>query len=120
VKAGSILPLGPEVEYATEQPDAPITLRVYRGADADFTLYEDEGDSYDYEKGAHATIALHWDEASSTLKIGAREGSYPGMAKARTFRVVLVGGGKGVGTGVENAAGKEIQYDGRATSIGVQ
>jgi alpha-D-xyloside xylohydrolase len=112
VKAGSILPLGSEVEYATQSPDAPITLRVYRGADADFTLYEDEGDSYDYEKGAHATIALHWDEASSSLRLGAREGSYPGMPKTRTFRVIIVGEGKGVGPAVEANVDKEIQYQG--------
>lgn len=117
VKAGSILPLGPEVEYATQSPDAPVTLRIYRGADADFTLYEDEGDSYDYEKGAHATIALHWDEASSTLKIGAREGSYPGMPKTRTFRVVVVGEGKGVGPQMEAGVDKEIQYDGGALNL---
>ncbi|UWZ86297.1 glycoside hydrolase family 31 protein [Occallatibacter riparius] len=112
VKAGTILPLGPEIEYATQSPDAPITLRIYRGADADFTLYEDEGDSYDYEKGAHATIALHWDEASSTLKIGAREGSYPGMPKTRTFRVIVVGAGKATGSQMEATVDKEIQYDG--------
>jgi alpha-D-xyloside xylohydrolase len=120
VKAGSIVPLGPEVEYATQSPDAPITLRVYRGADADFTLYEDEGDSYDYEKGAHATIPLHWDEASSTLKIGAREGSYPGMAKTRTFRVIVVGEGKGVGPQMETSVDKEVRYDGAALSITVR
>lgn len=116
IKAGSILPLGIEREYATESPDAPITLRIYRGANANFTLYEDEGDTYDYEKGAHAAIPLHWDEASTTLSIGAREGSYPGMPQTRTFRVIVVGEAKGVGTQVEARVDKEIQYNGSATS----
>ncbi len=114
VKAGSILPLGPEVEYATQSPDAPLTLRVYRGANGDFNLYEDEGDTYDYEKGAHAVIPLHWDDASATLSIGARQGSYPGMPAARTFRVVMVRPGAGAGPQMEPAADKEIQYNGSA------
>src|SRR6185437_12426308 len=114
VKAGSILPLGPEVEYATEQPDAPITLRIYRGADADFTLYEDEGDTYDYEKGAHATIPLHWDEATSTLSIGARQGQYPGMPATRTFQVVLVDETHGTGSQLQNDTGRTVQYGGSA------
>ena len=121
VKAGSILPLGTEdVDYATEKPDAPVTLRIYRGADADFTLYEDAGDSYDYEKGAHATVKLHWDEAASTLRIAAREGAYEDMPKTRTLRLVLVGEGKGVGMQVEANADKEVQYKGVATSVALR
>jgi alpha-D-xyloside xylohydrolase len=114
IKAGSILPLGPEVEYATESPDAPITLRIYPGANADFNLYEDEGDTYDYEKGAHAIIPLHWDDASATLSIGARQGSYPGMPASRTFRVILVRPGAGVGPQVEVTADKVLPYNGAA------
>lgn len=112
VKAGSILPLGPEVEYAAQSPNAPLTLRVYRGANGDFSLYEDEGDTYDYEKGAHAIVPIHWDDASATLTIGTRQGSYPGMPAARTFRVVLVRPGMGVGPQMESGADKEIKYDG--------
>jgi alpha-D-xyloside xylohydrolase len=112
VKAGSILPLGPEREYAQQSPDAPLTLRVYAGADADFTLYNDEGDTYDYEKGEHATISLHWDDAARTLTIGARQGSYPGMPSSRTFRVVLVRAGAGTGAGMEVHADKEVVYNG--------
>ncbi len=117
VKAGTILPLGPEVEYATQAPDAPITLRIYRGADADFTLYEDEGDTYDYEKGEYATIPLHWDEASSTLTIGARQGQYPGMGRNRTFRIVLVDATHGTGAQIEPNPAKQIQYDGSAVQV---
>jgi alpha-D-xyloside xylohydrolase len=120
VKAGSILPLGPEVEYATQSPDAPITLRVYRGANADFALYEDEGDSYDYEKGARATIPLHWDEAASTLNIGARQGTYPGMPPTRMFRVIVVGEGKATGQDMEATVDKEIRYDGSAVSATIR
>ena len=112
VKAGSILPLGPEVEYATQSPDAPLTLRIYRGAEGDFTLYEDAGDTYDYENGQHTTIPLHWDDAAGTLTVGARNGSYPGMAKERVFRVVLVTAANGAGAQPEAKADKEIHYTG--------
>ncbi|MFZ0394719.1 MAG: TIM-barrel domain-containing protein [Terracidiphilus sp.] len=120
VKAGSILPLGPEREYAMESSDAPITLRIYPGADADFTLYNDEGDSYDYEKGEHATVALHWDDASHTLTIGARQGSYPGMPASRQFRVVLVREGVGAGPGMEEQVDKELTYDGSEASVSLR
>ena len=75
VRAGSILPLGPAIEYAGQATD-PIELRVYPGANGDFTLYEDEGDSYRYEQGAHATIPIHWDDATHTLTLAARRGSF--------------------------------------------
>jgi alpha-D-xyloside xylohydrolase len=116
VKAGSILPLGPAVEYATESPDAPLELRIYRGADADFTLYQDEGDTYDYEKGEHSTIPLRWNDATSTLTLGARQGKYPGMATERRFRVVLVGLSSGTGMN-ETSAAREVDYTGSAVSV---
>lgn len=115
VKAGSILPLGPEVEYSAEESTAPIVLRIYRGADASFDLYEDEGDTYDYEKGAHSIILIRWNEATATLTIGNREGKYPGMKAARSFRLVLVGEGRGAGAAVD-AAGTDVQYSGTAVS----
>ena len=74
VRAGSIIPMGPDLQYASEKPADPIELRVYRGADGSFTLYEDEGDSYRYEKGAYATIPIQWKESSKTLTIGAVQG----------------------------------------------
>ncbi|HLH04242.1 MAG TPA: TIM-barrel domain-containing protein [Bryobacteraceae bacterium] len=92
VRAGSILPLGPEVEYAEQHVNEPIEVRVYRGADADFKLYDDRGDTYAYEKGEHAIIPLHWDEKSATLTINAREGEYPGMPREQEFRIVVVNG----------------------------
>jgi alpha-D-xyloside xylohydrolase len=111
VRAGSILPLGPVIEYAGQASD-PIELRVYPGADADFTLYEDEGDSYRYEQGAHSTISIHWSDAARTLTLGVRQGSYPGMAAGHTFNVVIVGAGHGAGGDVTAPPDKTIQYTG--------
>jgi len=110
VRAGSIVPMGPAVEYAG-QSDDPIELRIYPGADADFTLYEDDGTTYNYEKGAHATIKLHWSEASRSLSFGAREGTYPAMPAARNFKIVVVHEGHGIG--IESAPESlPIRYDG--------
>ena len=92
VRAGSILPLGPEMQYVGEKPWDNLELRIYPGADGDFLLYEDEGDGYNYEKGVYTTIALHWDNRQRTLTIGARQGSYPGMLTSRTFTIVLPDG----------------------------
>ena len=112
VRAGSILPMGPEIEYASQDPSGPIEIRIYRGADGAFDLYEDAGDSYDYEKGQHSLIPLSWDDRNAVLTIGAREGSFPGMVEHRTFRVVLVGNSNGVGLAVTKNANAEIAYDG--------
>jgi alpha-D-xyloside xylohydrolase len=109
VRAGSILPMGPAMEWATEKPSDPIELRIYPGADGDFTLYED---SYRYQKGAHATIALHWDDGAKALTLGAREGSFPGMLAERTFHAVLVGKGHGVGISESGAAEATVSYKG--------
>lgn len=89
VRAGSIVPYGPKVQFATQTND-PIELRVYRGTDGSFTLYEDEGDNYNYENGKFATIPISWNEADRTLEIGQRTGSFSGMLRQRTFRVVWV------------------------------
>jgi alpha-D-xyloside xylohydrolase len=120
VRAGSILPMGPEIEYAGEKPDAPLELRIYRGADGSFNLYEDEGDSYRYEKGAHAVTPMRWDDAKGMLTIGAREGSYPGMVAARSFRVVLVDASHGIGGNVAAVAGNEIRYEGKEVRLVVK
>jgi alpha-D-xyloside xylohydrolase len=107
------------VESAAGKPD-PIDLRVYGGANGDFTLYEDEGDNYDYEHGARAVIPIHWDDKSSALTIGAREGSFPGMLEHRTFRVVIVRDGHGIGIGSSSAPDATVAYEGNATSVHVQ
>ncbi|HET9309121.1 MAG TPA: glycoside hydrolase family 31 protein [Candidatus Sulfotelmatobacter sp.] len=117
MRAGSIVPLGPDEEWSTEKPGDPIELRIYRGADGDFTIYEDENDNYDYEKGAYATIPLHWDDASHTLTIGDRKGQFPGMLQNRTFRVVLVRENHGVGVNAADEADKIVPYSGKQIAV---
>ena len=117
VRAGSIVPMGPAMEWSTEKPADPIELRIYPGADGDFTFYEDENDGYNYQKGAHATIALHWDDAGKTLSVGAREGSFAGMLTEHTFHVVTVGKNHGVGIGESNPAGKTVVYKGAKLEV---
>src|SRR5262245_29182265 len=85
VKAGAIVPMGPDLQHTDEKPADPLTVWVYAGADANFELYEDDGVSYGYEKGAFARIPLSWNDAARTLTIGKREGTYPGMLGERTI-----------------------------------
>jgi alpha-D-xyloside xylohydrolase len=111
VRAGSIVPLGPHLQYTGEKPPDPIELRIYPGANGAFTLYEDEGDSYRYEQGAFSTIPLAWDDRTRTLTIGARQGTFPGMLNERTFRVVAVSAGRAIGM-EPSAEAIEIHYSG--------
>lgn len=90
VRSGSILPVGPEIEYTTQKQADHIKLYVYTGADAQFSLYEDEGTNYNYEKGAFANIPMAYDEASKKLTIGAREGEFEGMLEERQFEVIFI------------------------------
>ncbi|MGC3991293.1 MAG: glycoside hydrolase family 31 protein [Chthoniobacteraceae bacterium] len=113
VKAGTILPYGPDEQYAQEKSD-PIELRIYPGADGRFTLYEDEGDNYDYEKGAYATTTFHWDDRKQQLTIDARQGDYPGLVKEHTFRVVRVSATSGRGVAASTNEVVEIKYQGAA------
>jgi alpha-D-xyloside xylohydrolase len=117
VRAGSIVPIGPELQYVAEKAPDPITIYVYTGADGIFTLYEDEGLTYDYEQGAFAEIAFRWTEASRTLSIGARQGSFAGMITHRTFQVVLVTPSKASGFTFAPTADKILTYDGVATEV---
>ena len=106
VKAGSILPLGPEMQYVGEKAWDNLELRLYPGADGVFTLYEDEGDNYNYEKGIYSTINFNWNDKARTLTIGTRKGDYPGMLKNRQFTIVLPDG-----------TTKAIDYDGTESTI---
>jgi alpha-D-xyloside xylohydrolase len=117
VRAGSILPLGPDVEYAAEGSANPIEVRVYRGANGAFTLYEDENDTYNYEKGAYSTILFSWVEATHTLTIGDRAGSFPGMLENRAFRVVFVSENHGTGGGLTENADRTVPYSGKKISV---
>ncbi len=117
VRAGSILPLGPEIEFADQKPTDPIELRVYRGANGQFDLYDDAGDGYGYEQGERSLIPVHWNEATKTLTIGERSGSYPGMPQVVRFNVVFVGPNHGSGENVSSKVDKEVIYSGRAVQV---
>jgi alpha-D-xyloside xylohydrolase len=94
VRAGSIVPMGPEIQYATQRADT-IELRVYPGANGSFTLYEDEGDNYNYESGSYATIPITYNNSTGKVTIGGRSGSFSGMLTNRVFAVVFVTSGHG-------------------------
>ena len=116
VRAGSIVPFGPDMQWSDEKPADNIRLYVYAGRDADFTLYEDDGVTYGYEKGAYAMIPIHWDDASRTLTLGERKGSFPGMLESRTFTVVVVDPAHPAGF-VPDASGTEMLYDGKSLQM---
>lgn len=118
VKSGSIVALGPTAESTTAKPD-PIELRIYPGADADFILYEDEGDNYDYEQGANSVIPMHWDDRAQTLTIGDRRGNFPGMLEHRTFRIVRVTDEHGVAVSSTPKVDAQIEFDGKVVSAHV-
>jgi alpha-D-xyloside xylohydrolase len=90
VRAGSILPMTVPMQFVDERPEAPYEIRIYRGADGAFTLYEDAGDSYDYESGAFALVQFVWDEVRGELTIGARRGSFGGLIRSREYRLVFI------------------------------
>ena len=117
VRAGSIVPFGPELQWTGEKPADPVTLFVYAGADGAFTLYEDDGLTYGYEKGAFSRIPVRWNDATGTLTIGRREGSFPGMLAPRTFEVVLVGKTRPVGFSFEPKPDRTVRYDGAAVEV---
>jgi alpha-D-xyloside xylohydrolase len=91
VRSGSIIPLGPDIQYAEETVEAPLVLKIYPGCNGQFTLYEDEADNYNYEKGSFATIEINWVEESHCLVIGERRGSYPGMKNLLNLEVIFAG-----------------------------
>lgn len=117
VRAGSIVPFGPEVEYAGEKPDGPIELRVYSGADGSFNLYSDQGDTYAYEQGVYASIPISWSEASATLTIGDRVGVFPGMPERQTFHIVWVGRQHGAGPEPVVDVDKTVLYSGSTVLV---
>ena len=92
-------------------------MRVYRGANGDFALYEDENDTYNYEKGTYTTIPIHWDDAKHALTIGQRKGQFPGMLEHRTFRVVFAGENHGRGIAPEEKPDKVVQYSGEQIAV---
>lgn len=117
VKAGSIIPIGPEVQYAEEKKWDNLEIRIYPGANGSFVLYEDEHDNYNYEKGVYATITFHWDDKKKTLSIGDRAGAFPGMLESRKFNIVIVNRGKGGGENTASEPDQVITYTGKKIRI---
>jgi alpha-D-xyloside xylohydrolase len=117
VRAGSIVPLGPEVQYAGEKPADPIELRVYPGADGKTTLYEDEGDNYNYERGIYAEIPFTWSDSTHTLTVGARRGQFPGMLTSRNFEITYVAPGHGTGMDAPDKPDKRQTYNGASITV---
>jgi alpha-D-xyloside xylohydrolase len=116
VRAGSLLPMGPVVQHAEEQPNAPIELRIYRGADGRLTFYDDAGDGLSYEHGDRAVIEFEWKDAQHTLAFSARAGRFPGMKHTRTFNVVCVDEQSGGGDQPIEAT-QRVDYSGQAQTI---
>lgn len=117
VKAGSILPFGPELQYTTEKQADTITLNIYTGANASFNLYEDEGANYNYEKGAFAVIPVKYDEKTATVTIGDRKGSFNNMLKKRTFRINMITPGNARRLDFDTTCDKEVVYEGKHLTI---
>lgn len=113
VKAGSILPIGPQVQYAEEKKWDNLEIRVYPGADGSFVLYEDENDTYNYEKGAFATITFQWNDKKKELTINDRQGAFPGMLETRKFSIIGVNAGKGIGGETGSTPDQVITYSGK-------
>jgi alpha-D-xyloside xylohydrolase len=117
VKAGSILPIGPEVQYATEKKWDNLEIRIYPGAHGQFVLYEDENDNYDYEKGMYSTITFTWDDAKRELTISDRKGSFPGMLNERKFSIVRVSKNNGVGMDPVIKYDEVMTYSGKKVMV---
>jgi alpha-D-xyloside xylohydrolase len=117
VRPGSLIPMGPYLQYSNEKPADPIELRIYPGANGSFTLYEDEGDSYRYEKGIYSTISFAWDDAKKMLTIDSRKGEFPGMLKDRTFTVVLVNVNHGNGIAPVDKPDTIVKYSGKQMKV---
>ncbi len=117
VRAGSIVPMGPVMQYATEKPEAPYEIRIYPGADAKFTLYEDDNETYNYEKGEYATVDLAWNDATRTLSIGPRRGSLPGMIAERQLNLVIATPDRNAGLAQGTVNVKTIRYTGKPVVV---
>ncbi len=117
IKAGAILPVGPEIQYTTQKPADPVTLFVFAGKDGFFTLYEDENTNNNYEKGAYALIPFTYNDVTKTLIIGQRKGQFDGMITKRTFNIVLITPSKPGKLKFESTPDKVISYDGTEQKI---
>ena len=116
VKAGSILPIGPRIQYATEETGKPIEIRIYKGKDASFTLYEDDNETYDYEKGEYATIDFQWNEKAKTLSISGQKGTFKGMQPKKSFHITVVDTTHGIGINPSQPS-RSIEYTGTPIEV---
>lgn len=117
VRAGAIVPMGPQQQYSSEKPDAPWEIRVYSGADGEFVIYEDEGDNYNYEQGKFATISLKWNDKDRILTIGERKGEFEGMIQSRELRIVLVDDDRGIDIQNTEDVNRIVIYSGDKTVV---
>jgi alpha-D-xyloside xylohydrolase len=117
VKAGSIIPIGPKVQYATEKKWGNLEIRVYEGANGEYTLYEDDYDNYNYEKGVFSTITFSWNDSRKILTINDRKGTFPGMLSERKFNIVKVTKNKGIGDLPVDEYDKDVIYTGKKIVI---
>ncbi|HZJ83253.1 MAG TPA: DUF5110 domain-containing protein [Clostridia bacterium] len=117
VKGGSIIPMGPEIQYVDDRKEEAIELRIYPGNDATFTLYEDEGDNYNYEKGQYSHTTIKWDDDSSILTLDERKGQFEGMIEERTYKIVLVSKANGCGVEEGKDYSEVINYKGEKIQL---
>jgi alpha-D-xyloside xylohydrolase len=120
VRAGSIVPLGPAVQYTMQKQPDTLTVFVYAGKNGSFSLYEDEGINYNYEKGKFSTINFTWNDAAGTLQIGQRNGSFNGMLTTRLIRVVLVSSQHSAPLDAETTAADSVIYSGKPVTITIK
>jgi alpha-D-xyloside xylohydrolase len=117
VKAGSIVPTGPDIQWVGEKPDAPVTLFVYTGADGSFELYEDDGLSNAYQRGAVSRIPLRWNEKAGVLTIGERDGAFEGMRAKRTFNIRWISGPRPDAADFNAKPDATVAYNGAAVTV---
>lgn len=120
VRAGAIVPMGPEIQSTEEETDSLIELRIYPGKDGSFIYYEDAGDGYEYEKGAFAMVPIHWNDQTGQLVFGKRDGSYPGMKENLEFSIILVAVGIGYGLTEAGEQAVIVKYDGNEQEVSMR
>ncbi len=120
IRAGSLIPYAPLMQYTTESPEDPVNMMIFPGADADFSLYEDENDGYNYEKSAYAIIPFHWNDKEKTVTIGKRQGEFPGMLKTRNFKLTLISSVIPEGFPTAPTTEKSVKYNGAEISVKVK
>jgi alpha-D-xyloside xylohydrolase len=117
VPSGSIIPIGPKIQYASEDPRAVLEIRIYQGSNGSFKLYEDENDNYDYEKGLYSIIPFNWNDRRKVLTIGTRKGEFPGMVESRQFNIILVKENHGTGGRQTEHPDRVINYNGKEVKV---